>query len=359
MERGSGAGPRIISWNVTAQCNLACAHCYIDAGRQDSSDDLDTAEGMTLIDQIAAIGQPILVLSGGEPLLRPDILDLAGYATGHGLRVAMGTNGVLITDAVASRIRDAGIRKVAVSIDSTDPDLHDAFRGIRGTWEKAVGGIHALRRAGIPVQIHTTINGFDTGEIDRIIAFGKGLGVFDYQFFFLVPTGRGEDLVGIPPEAYEAVIERILAHAREPGLSIRPTCAPQFIRVAARMGLDLSRWGRGCIAGTAYCRITPSGDVTPCPYLPVPAGNIREKTFGAIWHGSELLASLRDPDRLGGKCGRCEYRRACGGCRARAYGVGHRRGDTCGGPIHPADPGGDILAEDPCCPYEPGEVKRD
>ncbi|NLA38445.1 MAG: radical SAM protein, partial [Methanomicrobiales archaeon] len=162
-------GPRIISWNVTARCNLACAHCYIDAGGSDSIGDLSTAEGMTLIDQISAVGRPILVLSGGEPLLRPDIFDLARYAAGRGLRVAMGTSGVMITDAVAEQIRDAGIRKVAVSVDSTDPGVHDAFRGVNGAWERAVNGIRALRRAGVPVQIHSMVAGSD---IDGIIEFG-------------------------------------------------------------------------------------------------------------------------------------------------------------------------------------------
>lgn len=334
--QGTGSGPRIISWNVTARCNLACAHCYIDADEHGSSGELDTIEGMALIDQIAAVGRPILVLSGGEPLLRPDIFELAEYASGCGLAVAMGTNGILITDAVAGRVKNAGIRKVAVSLDSTDPGVHDTFRGTSGAWEKAVAGIRSLGRAGVPVQIHATLSGSDVTGIDGIIALGKDLGVRDYQFFFLVPTGRGEGLAAAPPEAHEAAIARILAHAREPGLSVRPTCAPQFVRVAARMGLDPSQWGRGCIAGTAYCRVTPTGDLTPCPYLPVPVGNIRERPFGDIWYGSGLLAALRDPDLLGGKCGRCEYRRICGGCRARAYGSG------------------DILAEDPCCPYEPG-----
>ena len=319
---------------------LACTHCYIDADGCGSPDDLDTAEGFALIDQIAAVNRPILILSGGEPLLRPDIFDLARHATRRGLAVAMGTSGVLITDAAAGRIKDAGIRKVAVSIDSTDPKIHDAFRGVSGAWRRAVDGIHALRRADIPVQIHTVINESDVDEIDKIIAFGKGFGIRDYQFFFLVPTGRGERLATAPPEAHEAAIERILAYA-QPGFSVRPTCAPQFVRVAARLGLDPSWWGRGCIAGTGYCRITPAGDVTPCPYLPVSVGNVRQEPFGDIWYGSDILIALRDPDRLSGRCGRCEYRRACGGCRARAYGEV-----------------GDILAEDPCCPYEPGEVKH-
>ncbi|MDD3857507.1 MAG: radical SAM protein [Methanoculleus sp.] len=357
MERSmnGGSGPRIVSWNVTSRCTLACAHCSIDASRDGSPGDLDTAAGMALIDQIVAVGRPILILSGGEPLLRADIFDLAGYAAGRGLRVAMGTSGVLITDAVAGRIRGAGIRKVAVSIDSTDPGVHDAFRGTDGAWERAVDGIRALRRAGVPVQINASIGGPDAGEVDGIVAFGKSLGVRDYQFFFLVPTGRGKGLADIPPESSEAAIGRILAHARDPGLSVRPTCAPQFVRVAARMGLDPALWGRGCIAGTAYCRITPAGDVTPCPYLPIAVGSVREEAFGEIWHGSPILAALRDPDRLGGKCGRCGYRRACGGCRARAYGVRHRRGDACGGAVRSSGPDGDILAEDPCCPYEPGQ----
>ena len=333
-------GPNIISWNVTSRCPLACTHCYIDADGCGSPDDLDTAEGFALIDQIAAVNRPILILSGGEPLLRPDIFDLARHATRRGLAVAMGTSGVLITDAAAERIKDAGIRKVAVSIDSTDPKIHDAFRGVSGAWRRAVDGIHALRRADIPVQINTVINESDVDDIDKIIAFGKGFGIRDYQFFFLVPTGRGERLATAPPEAHEAAIERILAYA-QPGFSVRPTCAPQFVRVAARLGLDPSWWGRGCIAGTGYCRITPAGDVTPCPYLPVSVGNVRQEPFGDIWYGSDILVALRDPDRLSGRCGRCEYRRACGGCRARAYGEV-----------------GDILAEDPCCPYVPGEVKH-
>jgi radical SAM protein with 4Fe4S-binding SPASM domain len=333
-------GPNIISWNVTSRCPLACTHCYIDADGCGSPDELDTAEGFALIDQIAAVNRPILILSGGEPLLRPDIFDLARHATRCGLAVAMGTSGVLITDAAAGRIRDAGIRKVAVSIDSTDPRIHDAFRGVSGAWRRAVDGIHALRRADIPVQIHTVINESGVDEIDKIMAFGKGFGIRDYQFFFLVPTGRGERLATAPPEVHEAAIERILAYA-QPGFSVRPTCAPQFVRVAARLGLDPSWWGRGCIAGTGYCRITPVGDVTPCPYLPVSVGNVRQEPFGDIWYGSDILIALRDPDRLSGRCGRCGYRRACGGCRARAYGEV-----------------GDILAEDPCCPYEPEEVEH-
>ncbi|MDV2482472.1 radical SAM protein [Methanoculleus sp. Wushi-C6] len=350
----AGNGPRIVSWNVTSRCTLACAHCSIDADEHGSPGELDTGEGKALIDGIAALGRPILVLSGGEPLLRPDIFDLAAHAAGRGLRVAMGTSGVLIDDAAAARIREAGIGRVAVSIDSTDPAVHDAFRGVDGAWERAVDGIRALRGVGIPVQINASIGGAGAAEVDGIVAFGKDLGVFDYQFFFLVPTGRAEDLAGIPPEACEAAIGRILAHAGEPGLSVRPTCAPQFVRVAAGMGLDTGGWGRGCIAGTAYCRITPAGDVTPCPYLPVAVGNVRETPFGEIWHGSPVFAALRDPDRLGGKCGECEYRRACGGCRARAYGVRRRRDDACGVPVRSWGAAGDILAEDPGCPYLPG-----
>jgi radical SAM protein with 4Fe4S-binding SPASM domain len=355
-----GEALRIISWNVTFRCPLRCAHCYLDAGEREDAAELDTADGMALVDRISEVGRPILVLSGGEPLLRSDIFDLAAHATERGLRVALGTSGFSVTDDVAEQMRDAGIRKVAISIDSADPGTHDAFRGVAGAWNRAVDAVRAVTDRGIPVQIHTTIRTSDPGEIDAIVALGSGLGVRDYQFFFIVPTGRGSGLKDIAPLEYETVIGRILEHAREPGLSVRPTCAPQFVRVAERMGIDPGIWGRGCIAGISYCRITPTGDVTPCPYLPLTVGNVREQRFGEIWSASPVFTALRSPDNLKGKCGRCSYRSVCGGCRARAFGVRREIGDVCGSPARSGIPYGDYLAEDPWCPYEPttGEMRE-
>ncbi len=194
-----GEPPRIISWNVTFRCPLRCAHCYLDAGEREDPAELDTAEGMALIDRISEIGRPILVLSGGEPLMRPDIFDLAGHATECGLRVAMGTSGVSITGDVAEQMRDAGIRKVAISIDSADPDVHDTFRGVKGAFSRAIDAVRAVTDQGIPVQIHMAVRTPDPDEIDSIVRLGSELGIRDYQFFFLVPTGRGSELDDIAP----------------------------------------------------------------------------------------------------------------------------------------------------------------
>lgn len=337
------SGPTLISWNVTYRCNLRCAHCYMDAGDGGGAPELTTDEAKLLIDQVAQVGSPVLILSGGEPLLRDDLFEIAEYGTAQGLRMAIGTNGTLIDDRTAVRLAGAGVRKAAISLDSADPGVHDRFRGVTGAWERAVAGIEACRDAGIPVQVHTTVTPQNHRDLERIAEFGESLGVHDFQFFFLVPTGRGKEVVDISPEMYESLIRRILRLRADRGLSIRPTCAPQYVRIAAGMGLPVAEGERGCIAGIRYCRIDPTGEVTPCPYLPLGLGNIRRTPFAEIWNGSEVFAALRSGEGLRGKCGACEYRSACGGCRARAYGVTQERSGT-----------GDCLAEDPWCLYEPG-----
>ncbi len=345
--------PRIVSWNVTARCPLRCGHCYIDADEEPDDRELSTGQGKALIDQLAAVGRPVLILSGGEPLLRPDIYDLARYAADAGLPVAMGTGGTLVTDDVAARLARAGVRKVAVSLDSVQPDLHDMLRGVPGTWVRAVAGIEALRRRGIDVQLNTTIGLWNMEELDSIVDFGMARGIRDYQCFFLVPTGRAQAIGDLSPRAYESTIEHLLLAGRRPGIHLRPTCAPQFVRIASDMGLETAPWGRGCLAGISYCRIDPTGAVTPCPYLPLSLGNVLEQPFAEIWYGSPVLAALRDPDALGGRCGRCEFRASCGGCRARAFGAA-RPGRGCGIRSAASAGPGTYLGEDPGCAYEPG-----
>ncbi|KAF5087467.1 putative mycofactocin radical SAM maturase MftC [anaerobic digester metagenome] len=340
---GGQSEPTLISWNVTYRCNLRCAHCYMDAGNGGGALELSTGEAKMLIDQVKQAGSPVLILSGGEPLLRDDIFEIAEYGTQKGLRMAIGTNGTLIDDRAAVRLAGAGIRKAAISLDSADPGVHDRFRGVTGAWERAVAGIEACRDAGIPVQVHTTVTLQNHRDLEGIAEFGESLGVRDFQFFFLVPTGRGKEVVDISPEMYESLIRRILRLRADRGLSIRPTCAPQYVRIAAGMGLPVAEGERGCIAGIRYCRIDPTGEVTPCPYLPLGLGNIRRTPFAEIWNGSEVFAALRSGEGLKGKCGACEYRSACGGCRARAYGIAKGGSGT-----------GDCLAEDPWCLYEPG-----
>jgi len=298
----------------------------------------------------------VVILSGGEPLIRDDIFAIARYGTEKGLKMAMGTSGVLIDRKAAGQIRDSGIRRIAISIDSADPVVHDRFRGVPGTWERAVQGIRYCREAGIDVQINTTVLSPDFQAIQDVVSLGMGLGVINYQLFFPVPTGRGNHVPWLTPQVYENLIQDVLVAYHGSGVNIRPTCAPQFRRIADALGVTNPVWGRGCIAGTRYCRIFADGDVTPCPYLPARAGNVRETPLKQIWQESPVLLALRDPSLLTGKCGRCRYRDVCGGCRARSFRTGVNMTDMCGGITRPDHPAGDLCGEDPWCPYQPGEV---
>ena len=345
---------RLISWNMTFACNLRCPHCYIDAEERAGKGELSTEEGKMLIDQIVEVSKPILILSGGEPLLRADVFELARYATGKGLIVAMGTNGTLITDSVAKELKSSGVTAVAISIDSSVPERHDAFRGVKDSWKRALEGIDLCIERGITVQVNTTVTQQNYAEIDDIMALAEEHGARSFHLFFLVPTGRGKAIEDISAEMYEQMLDDTLdkiAYGKYK-LDIRPVCAPQFMRIASQKGLSLEKWRRGCIAGLAYCRIYPTGEVTPCPYLPIKLGSIRETPFRDIWFNSPVLKAIRDLDRLKGKCRICEYRAICGGCRARAYGLTSFV-DVCGGLQEPAELKGDYLAEEPWCPYQP------
>jgi radical SAM protein with 4Fe4S-binding SPASM domain len=185
------------------------------------------------------------------------------------------------------------------------------------------------------------------------MSLAEELGVENFHLFFLVPTGRGTKIADISPAMYEGMIKSTFAKTGKHRLNVRPSCAPQFMRIAKDMGLDMRQWIRGCIAGLYYCRVYPNGDITPCPYLPVKLGNVREKAFSEIWFNSEIFTNLRDVNKLKGKCGACEHRNICGGCRARAYGLSSDFIDFCGDLHEPAELKGDYLTEDPWCVYEP------
>ncbi len=347
--------PRIISWNVTYRCPLRCAHCYNNSGEPRLRSELGTAEAREILRQLAGAGTGIVVLSGGEPLLRGDIFELARYGTDLGLRMAMGTSGVFITDEVAGRLRESGIRKAAISLDSLRPEVHDRFRGYRGGFDHAVAGISLLQDHGVPVQLNVTVTRESYGEITEIIRFGKKSGIRDIHLFFLVPTGRGSTITDISPEQYEAMIHDVLILSADEGVVVRPTCAPQFMRIASELGMSREEWKRGCIAGRSYCRVDPAGEVTPCPYLPVSLGNCTKTPFREIWEHSAILGMLRDTSRLEGKCGRCEYAGICGGCRARAYGLSRLAPNICGDLDRPGSLSGNLMAEEPWCPYQPVE----
>ena len=345
--------PLVMSWNVTRECNMKCSHCYINATEKKLQNELTTQEGKALMDQIYEVSRPLLILSGGEPLLRPDIFELIEYGSKKGLKMGLGSTGYLIDDAVAKKLKTAGIATVSISLDSHIPQQHDEFRGVSGAWEKAVNACKALRKNDVLVQVNTTLTHENYDQIDDIMTLAESVGVENFHLFFLVPTGRGKKLTDISPQKYEDMITTTFAKVHRHRLNVRPSCAPQFMRIAKGMGLDMRQWIRGCIAGMHYCRIYPNGDVTPCPYLPIKLGNVREQSFKEIWFNSPVFKNLRNPNCLKGKCGECEYKIICGGCRARAYGLSSDFIDYCGDLHVPAAQTKDYLTEDPWCVYEP------
>lgn len=331
--------PRVLSWNLTKRCNLRCAHCYLDAGEAGRGE-LTTEEALGVVEQCARAGTELLIISGGEPLMRKDLFQIAGHASSLGVAVVLGTNGTLITERTIPQIRDAGVQGVGISLDSMHRERHDAFRGVTGAWAKAVFALHRCAKAGISVLVQSTVTPWNYHEIPDLIAFASGLGATGFLLYFLVCTGRGEALTDITPTQYEkALADLVEAQGKYPGMMIRAKCAPQLVRVAERNGSALMA-SAGCLAGNQYGRITPEGDVTPCPYLPLGAGNVRTTELVEIWAGSPLLRQFRNPV-LGGRCGACEFRQECGGCRARVYAAtGH------------------LWGEDPFCRYQPSDSPR-
>ena len=324
----------IVSWNTTNACNMHCAHCYRDAGKK-AMDELTTVEAKSMLDGIARAGFKIMIFSGGEPLLRPDILELTAYAAGLGLRPVFGTNGTLITAEMADKMKAAGAMGVGISLDSLDKKKHDRFRDYDGAWDEAVRGMRACKAADLPFQIHTTVMDWNAAELEAITDFAVQEGAAAHHFFFLVPTGRAKDIAETSLQAaeYEAVITRIMRKQQTVPIELKPTCAPQFIRIARELQLE-TRFRQGCLAGTMYCIINPRGKVQPCAYLNIEIGDVRKLSFDEIWKNSEVLKKLRTME-FSGSCGKCQYKRVCGGCRARAAVYND----------------GDYMAEEPWCLY--------
>ncbi|MFN3740189.1 MAG: radical SAM protein [Thermodesulfovibrionales bacterium] len=330
--------PYIVSWNVTKRCNLLCPHCYIDSTarlEQDSSE-LTTEEARLVIDELSYINDRLmLVLSGGEPLLRRDIYEIVEYASSGGFIPVLGTNGILLTKEVVGFLKDAGLKGIGVSIDSVNPEEHDRFRGFEGAWEFSVSGLRYAREAGIETQIDVTLTDRNYQEVDHFIEFGVGLGVKAINFFFLICTGRAMK-TDISTDHYESAIRHLASKVfKEKRLMVRARCAPHIYRVIYDNGYSIPSGTRGCLAGRFYMRIDPEGNVTPCPYMPLVIGNIRESSLSDIWNESSLLKLLRE-GAYRGRCSICEYTEICGGCRARAF-----------------VKSGDMMDEDSLCGYIP------
>ncbi len=309
----------IVSWMTTNQCNLKCSHCYQDAGNQKDAE-LTTAEGKKLIDEIARAGFKIMIFSGGEPLMRPDIYELVAYAASKGLRPVFGTNGTLITKEVARKLKDSGAAAMGISLDSLDEEKHNKFRGDANAYASTIQGMKNCREAGLPFQIHTTIMDWNKHEICDIIDFAVEMGAMAEYIFFLIPVGRGVYIEDTAVEVmeYENLLRTIMEKQKQVSIPIKPTCAPQFTRVAKQLGVDLDpRFTRGCLAGLTYCIISPIGKVRPCAYMVEEAGDVHDTPFDQIWNNSPLFQQLRTQDYKGA-CGKCGYKGICGGCRARS-----------------------------------------
>lgn len=337
------AAPYLVALNLTRRCNLSCSHCYLDANtRLDEGDEMDSQQLCDLLDEMAQSGVEMVVLTGGEPFLRRDLLTLAQHGSRAGLMVVVGTNGILLNQKRVQQLKEAGVAGVGISLDSLEPERHDAFRGQPGCWEAALTGMDYCREAGLPFQIHFSVVEENAHEIEAMISFAREVGATVLNVFFLVCTGRGESFSNIDPAGYERVLQTVLKADQTPGgVMVRARCAPHFKRIAhqADANSPLTRVqgydGGGCPAGKRYCRITPEGQVTPCPYMPLVAGELSQSSFGEIWQTAPLFKQLRE-GTVGGSCGHCEYRLLCGGCRAR-----------------PVAHGGGIMDEDPWCGYQP------
>lgn len=339
--------PFVVSWNITNMCNLRCSHCYLDADYLDGRvrDELTTEEGFRLIDEIASLNpNAVLILTGGEPLMREDLYELSEYSAKKGLMPVLGTNGTLLTDEIMKKLKAHGMQGIGLSIDSLDHKLHDEFRGVTGSLKKTLNAIDIIRDNGMEFQVQTTVTEKNYHEALDIIDFADKVGCKVFNLFFLVCTGRGQKMTDITPQQYEDLLAEVVnIQDKYTGrMIIKPKCAPHFKRLAHKLNKEsilLRGYKSDCLAGVNYCRVTPEGDMTACPYMPLSVGNVKG-SFVTNWNESELFKELRKREYKN-KCGICEYRVICGGCRARTYATG-----------------GDYMSDDPWCTYEPtGDIE--
>jgi len=347
----SGNQLRLVAWEITRRCNLNCVHCRAGSERGPYPGELSTGKCFEILDEIRGVGTPIVILTGGEPLLHEDVFDLAQKGNDLGLRMVMATNGTLVTPAIVERMISSGIKRVSISIDGADETQHDAFRNVPGAFRRALEGIRLLRDGGVAFQINTTVTRHNIGTIEKILDLSMELGAAAHHIFLLVPTGRAKYMVNqeIGALEYEKVLHWFYEMRDRIPLHLKATCAPHYYRIlrqeARKKGetVNFETYGldavtRGCLGGTSFVFISNEGVVQPCGYLELNCGDLKKSSFQSVWRNSQIFNQLRDFSAYKGKCGHCRYLRYCGGCRARAY-----------------EATGDFLAEEPLCAYQPGK----
>lgn len=335
--------PRLIAWEITKRCKMGCLYCRASASAAAYPDELSTRRCRQIIDEISLLGSCVLILSGGDPLLREDIFEIASYATSRKLKVVMAVNPDTLDKEKLRQIKKSGVRRISISLDGAKEKLHDSLRGVPGAFALAKKAMQLARAQEIEFQINTTVTSYNFQQIPQIMDLAVKMGAKSFHPFFLVPTGRGEDLKDkeLSPQDYEQILIYLSQNQEKFPLEIKATCAPHYYRILHQQGKlqgekRKSGAAGGCLGGISFCFISNVGEVQPCGYLPVKAGDLRNQSFLRVWEESLVFNQLRNRNNLKGKCKICRYRKICGGCRARAFSVYT-----------------DYLEEEPYCVYEP------
>ncbi|MDY6856825.1 MAG: heme b synthase [Thermodesulfobacteriota bacterium] len=340
---------RMIAWEVTRRCNLSCIHCRASADKGPYPGEFSTKRCLSLLDDIAKFSNPMIILTGGEPMMREDIFEIARYGTDKGLRMVMAPNGTLIDEKNAQSMVDSGIKRISISIDGANRESHDRFRQVEGAFEGALRGIEYAKSVGLDFQINTTVTGKNLRELPEILNLAIQIGAVAHHIFLIVPTGRAKKMKedNIKTEDYESTLNWFYEKGKQVPIHLKATCAPHYFRILRQRARQeekkvtftthgMDALSRGCLGGVSFCFISHVGQVQPCGYLELKCGDLNESSIEDIWKKSKIFQSLRDFDGYHGKCGVCEYKIVCGGCRARAY-----------------EFTGDYLGEEPYCTYQP------
>ncbi|MDA3808895.1 MAG: radical SAM protein [Spirochaetaceae bacterium] len=343
--------PRLVAWETTRRCPLNCRHCRASAMDKKYAGELTTEESFRLLDNIASFSKPIIILTGGEPMARQDIYEIAKYGTSLGLRMVMAPCGIFMNEQNVQQMIDAGIKRISLSIDGHDKETHDAFRQVDGAFDSVMNAARLAREGGLEFQVNTTVTKLNYKNLDKILALAMNIGAVSFHPFLLVPTGRGKNMAEfeIDPREYEDVLTWVYEKSLDLPIQMKPTCAPHYYRIlrqkekAAGRQVTVESHGmnamtKGCLGGQGFSFISHTGKVQICGFLEEEAGDIRktDMNFQEIWENSELFLKMRNPGKYEGKCGYCEYLRVCGGCRARAFSATEN-----------------MMSEEPYCVYEP------